>query len=107
MFSYDPTLGHGGVPQLLSVPTCSGTMLEVQAQSVPSYAMVKRCLMGKIRPPRRGEAQKKLGQVFVDEFRHVKHVHSLFVAENFGKIPDGKQGSGNNSWLFVDEISIE
>ncbi len=29
------------------------------------------------------------------------------VAENFGKIPDGKQGSGNNSWLFVDEISVE
>jgi len=28
------------------------------------------------------------------------------IAKNAGKIPDGKQGSGNNSWLFVDEISI-
>jgi len=29
------------------------------------------------------------------------------VATNAGKIPDGKQGSGNDAWLFVDEISIE
>ena len=29
------------------------------------------------------------------------------IAKNAGKIPDGKPGSGNNSWLFVDEISIK
>ncbi len=29
------------------------------------------------------------------------------TAKNAGKIPDGKQGSGNDSWLFVDEISVE
>ena len=36
--------------------------------------------------------------------------HARFVkvkALNAGKIPDGKQGAGNNSWLFADEISIE
>lgn len=26
--------------------------------------------------------------------------------KNFGKIPDGKPGAGNNSWLFLDEILI-
>ena len=25
---------------------------------------------------------------------------------NFGVIPDGKQGAGNNSWTFIDEIII-
>ncbi|MCX6290441.1 MAG: family 20 glycosylhydrolase [Bacteroidetes bacterium] len=29
------------------------------------------------------------------------------IAKNAGKIPDGKQGSGNDAWLFVDEISVE
>ncbi len=29
------------------------------------------------------------------------------MAKNAGKIPDGKQGGGNNAWLFVDEILVE
>jgi hexosaminidase len=29
------------------------------------------------------------------------------IAENAGKIPEGKPGAGNDSWLFVDEIMIE
>ncbi|NNE13794.1 MAG: family 20 glycosylhydrolase [Saprospiraceae bacterium] len=29
------------------------------------------------------------------------------VAKNFGKIPQGKQGEGNQAWLFVDEVIIE
>lgn len=29
------------------------------------------------------------------------------VAKNFGKIPQGNPGEGEDSWLFVDEISIE
>jgi hexosaminidase len=29
------------------------------------------------------------------------------IAQNNGIIPDGKPGAGSNSWLFVDEISIE
>lgn len=28
------------------------------------------------------------------------------VAENFGTIPEGKQGAGHKAWLFVDEILI-
>ena len=31
----------------------------------------------------------------------------MIIARNAGIIPEGKQGSGNYSWLFVDEISIE
>ena len=26
---------------------------------------------------------------------------------NYGIIPDGKQGAGNNAWMFIDEIIIE
>ncbi len=29
------------------------------------------------------------------------------VAENAGRIPEGKQGGGNNAWLFVDEIIVD
>ena len=29
------------------------------------------------------------------------------IAENKGIIGDGKPGAGSNSWLFVDEISVE
>ena len=29
------------------------------------------------------------------------------MAKNAGKIPDGKQGGGNDAWLFVDEITVE
>lgn len=29
------------------------------------------------------------------------------IAKNLGKIPEGSPGAGSNSWLFVDEISIE
>ena len=29
------------------------------------------------------------------------------IAENNGIIAEGKPGAGSNSWLFVDEISIE
>ena len=29
------------------------------------------------------------------------------VARNAGRIPEGKPGSGNSAWLFVDELAIE
>ena len=29
------------------------------------------------------------------------------IAENNGIIADGNPGAGSNSWLFVDEISVE
>jgi hexosaminidase len=28
------------------------------------------------------------------------------VAKNYGLIPDGKPGAGNNAWLFADEIQV-
>ena len=28
------------------------------------------------------------------------------IVHNYGKIPDGKAGAGNNAWLFVDEIEV-
>ena len=29
------------------------------------------------------------------------------IAQNFGKIPSGKPGAGEDSWLFSDEIQIK
>ena len=29
------------------------------------------------------------------------------IANNYGIIPDGKEGAGNGAWLFVDEVVIE
>jgi hexosaminidase len=29
------------------------------------------------------------------------------IAENAGKIPEGKPGAGIDAWLFVDEIIVE
>jgi hexosaminidase len=29
------------------------------------------------------------------------------IIPNYGKIPEGKQGAGNNSWTFIDEIVVE
>ena len=29
------------------------------------------------------------------------------IAKNFGKIPSGKPGSGEDAWLFCDEIQIK
>jgi hexosaminidase len=28
------------------------------------------------------------------------------IAKNYGRIPEGRQGSGHRAWLFVDEIEI-
>ncbi len=28
------------------------------------------------------------------------------IARNYGKIPEGKPGAGNNAWLFIDEIQV-
>jgi len=40
-------------------------------------------------------------------FDIVKAKYVKVIAKNFGKIPQGKPGEGEDSWLFVDEISIE
>lgn len=41
---------------------------------------------------------------------HIKATKAKYVkvlAKNFGKIPSGKPGAGENSWLFSDEIIIK
>jgi hexosaminidase len=40
-------------------------------------------------------------------FKKVKTKYVKVIAKNFGKIPAGKPGEGDDAWLFVDEISIE
>jgi hexosaminidase len=41
---------------------------------------------------------------------HIKTTKAKYVkilAKNFGKIPSGKPGAGENAWLFSDEIIIK
>ena len=46
---------------------------------------------------------------FPSTLRKEKHwpLSVKVVAGNYGKIPAGMPGAGENAWLFVDEISIE
>lgn len=40
----------------------------------------------------------------------LNNVSAQFIkikVENFGEIPDGKQGAGHRAWLFIDEIKVE
>ncbi len=59
----------------------------------------------------RGQANedeiKRFGE---DILVHIEETKARFVkvkAINYGKIPNGKPGEGNDAWLFVDEIFIE
>lgn len=52
------------------------------------------------------EIELKKGKVVV-EFPKTKAKFIKIVAKNNGIIADGKPGAGSNSWLFVDEISVE
>ncbi len=52
------------------------------------------------------EIELKKGKVVV-EFPKTKAKFIKIVAKNNGIIVDGKPGAGSNSWLFVDEISVE
>lgn len=52
------------------------------------------------------EIEFKKGKVVV-EFSKTKAKFIKIVAKNNGIIVDGKPGAGSNSWLFVDEISVE
>ena len=49
---------------------------------------------------------KKVVEVIVP-VEKFKHQYLKILVENFGTIPDGAQGGGNKSWLFVDEITAE
>jgi hexosaminidase len=52
------------------------------------------------------EIETKKGKVVI-EFPKLKAKFIKIVAINNGIIADGKPGAGSNSWLFVDEISVE
>ena len=49
----------------------------------------------------------RTGKVIQIEFDSRRARYVKIVAENVGKVPDGKPGAGNDAWLFVDEIIIE
>jgi hexosaminidase len=38
---------------------------------------------------------------------NLKSRYLKFTIKNYGRIPDGQQGAGNNAWTFIDEISIK
>lgn len=52
------------------------------------------------------EMEVMKGKVVVT-FPKIKAKQVRVIAKNNGIISDGKPGAGSNSWLFVDEISIE
>jgi hexosaminidase len=54
-----------------------------------------------------GEELNKYGQTVTIAIGDRSARYIKIIAENTGKIPDGKPGAGNDSWLFVDEIMIE
>ncbi len=54
-----------------------------------------------------GEVVKSAGGVVVMNIDDRKARYLKVFARNAGKIPDGKQGAGNNAWLFADEIVVE
>ncbi len=41
------------------------------------------------------------------DFKTIKTTYIKIVAKSFGKIPSGKPGAGEDSWLFCDEIQIK
>ncbi len=60
--------------------------------------------------------EKRRSKTIEGDQKLVKHVIALdavqsrylkVVAENYGIIPKGRQGEGNESWLFVDEIVVD
>jgi hexosaminidase len=51
---------------------------------------------------------KKSGNQYVEFIINMEEIKYLNIrAKNFGLIPKGKEGAGNPSWLFVDEIVVE
>jgi hexosaminidase len=65
-----------------------------------------------------GKDFKKIQQVLLSEITDKKGIVTVnfnkdkvrfikVIAQNAGKIPDGKDGAGSDAWLFVDEIMVE
>ena len=52
------------------------------------------------------EIQKNQGVVICKNL-NIEVQYVKVIAKNAGKIPNGKAGAGSDSWLFVDEITIE
>ena len=52
------------------------------------------------------EIKEKKGKIVL-EFDKQNVQFIKVIAENNGIISDGNPGAGSNSWLFVDEISVE
>jgi len=49
----------------------------------------------------------KAGNAIELHFRSKPARFVKVIAENMGKIPEGKPGAGQDAWLFVDEIIVE
>jgi hexosaminidase len=49
----------------------------------------------------------RMNRAVIVESTAIQARYVKIIAENIGKIPSGKPGEGNDSWLFVDEISVE
>jgi len=45
--------------------------------------------------------------LFLQNFKNVKAQMVNLKIPNYGTIPEGKQGSGNKAWTFIDEIIIK
>lgn len=43
----------------------------------------------------------------VESFPKTTARYLKVIVKNYGTIPDGKPGAGNEAWLFMDEISVE
>jgi hexosaminidase len=41
------------------------------------------------------------------DIKPIKARYVKIIATNFGKIPSGNPGAGEDSWLFCDEIQIK
>ncbi len=54
-----------------------------------------------------GDEIRKGGKTVSVTFERTDARFVRVVAENVGKIPEGKPGAGNDAWLFADEIVIE
>ncbi|MFY7898699.1 MAG: family 20 glycosylhydrolase, partial [Chitinophagaceae bacterium] len=52
------------------------------------------------------EMFQKLGGKIVGDFTKTTQRYIKILVRNFGKIPKGNIGAGNNAWLFIDEIYI-
>ena len=51
------------------------------------------------------KGDKKVVEIKIP-FNNLNTRYLKIIAKNYGLIPKGKQGAGNKSWLFIDEIIV-